>query len=98
MEIDNCVVCGKYLKHIGEKEQRMCNDCDNKTDAIAKEQDKALIIDDVSKSLKVDMQYFDSCDCPYQINTFIKKHNIDVNDIISFSENEDSITMYYKTF
>jgi len=52
----------------------------------------------VGKSLKVEMQYFDSCDCPYQINTYLEKHKIDVNDIISFSENEDSITMYYKTF
>ena len=57
-----------------------------------------LRIGGVSKSLKVEMQYFDSCDCPYQINTFIEKHNIDVNNIISFSENEDSVTMYYKSF
>ena len=40
MEIDNCVVCGKYLKEIGEQEQGMCNDCDNRTDAIAKEQQR----------------------------------------------------------
>jgi len=48
MEIDNCVVCGKYLKNIGEQEQGMCNHCDNVTDAIAKEQDKALILPVVS--------------------------------------------------
>ena len=59
---------------------------------------KQLTIPVVSKSLKVEMQYFDSCDCPYQINTYLEKHKIDVNDIISFSENEDSITMYYKKF
>jgi len=56
MEIDNCVVCGKYLKDIGEQEQGMCNKCDNKTDAIAKELDKALIIDDVSNNEAV-LQY-----------------------------------------
>ncbi|MGY8911173.1 MAG: hypothetical protein ACKVIG_15130 [Flavobacteriales bacterium] len=42
MEIDNCVVCGKYLKDIGEQESGMCNKCDNITDKIAKEQEKSI--------------------------------------------------------
>ena len=98
MEIDNCVVCGKYLKDIGEKEQAMCNDCDNKTDAIAKEQDKALIIDDVSKSLKVDIQHFDLTDCPYQINTFLHQYKIKKEHIISFSRSDKYLTMVYQAF
>ena len=57
MEIDNCVVCGKYLKDIGEQEQGMCNKCDNKTAAIAKEMDKAeqLLKGDDCKTFAPDM-------------------------------------------
>ena len=35
---DNCVVCNKYLKTIGEREQLMCIDCDEKTEQISQEQ------------------------------------------------------------
>ena len=38
MEIDNCVVCGKYLKDIGEQEQLMCIDCNEKTEKVSQEQ------------------------------------------------------------
>ena len=49
--------------------------------------------------MQVEMQYFDSCDCPYQINTYLEKElKASVNDIISFSENTENRTMYYKTF
>ncbi|AGO47544.1 hypothetical protein Phi4:1_gp011 [Cellulophaga phage phi4:1] len=37
MLVENCVVCKKYLKNIGEQEQGMCIDCDEATDIIAKE-------------------------------------------------------------
>jgi hypothetical protein len=37
MYIEKCVVCQKYLPDIGEQERGMCNPCDNKTQAIAKE-------------------------------------------------------------
>jgi len=42
-EIDNCVVCGKYLKEIGEQEAGMCNKCDNITHEISKQQLKKQI-------------------------------------------------------
>ena len=35
---DNCVVCKKYLKSIGEQEQSMCIECDEKTDEVSAEQ------------------------------------------------------------
>jgi epoxyqueuosine reductase QueG len=35
--IENCVVCLKYLPTKALQEQGMCNDCDNKTDEIARE-------------------------------------------------------------
>ena len=38
MERDNCVVCNSYLKSIGEQEQLMCIDCDEKTEQISQEQ------------------------------------------------------------
>lgn len=34
--IENCVVCNKYLKNIGEQERGMCIKCDIKTEQIAK--------------------------------------------------------------
>jgi len=39
MEIDNCVVCLKYLKEIGEQESGMCIKCDNETAKIANDID-----------------------------------------------------------
>jgi NMD protein affecting ribosome stability and mRNA decay len=50
MEIENCVVCKKYLNNIGEQEQAMCNKCDIETEAIAKEQNQALILHSVTCS------------------------------------------------
>jgi len=47
MEIDNCLVCDKHLKDIGEQETLMCNECYRKTNEIAKEQKKALNIHNV---------------------------------------------------
>jgi len=37
MLIDNCVVCRRYLKSIGEQEIRMCVECDDATAEIAKD-------------------------------------------------------------
>lgn len=34
-EIDNCVVCGKYLKEIGEQENAMCDKCNRITEEVA---------------------------------------------------------------
>lgn len=52
MEIDNCVVCGKYLKKIGEQEQGMCIDCDIKTDEIAKSfKEKIYFLKDQKKDM-----------------------------------------------
>jgi hypothetical protein len=45
MEIDNCVVCFKYLKEIGERESKMCNKCDNITSKIANDIDAQKIWD-----------------------------------------------------
>ena len=39
-EIDNCVVCKKYLKELYEQEQGMCTYCDIKTNGIANELDE----------------------------------------------------------
>lgn len=62
-----------------------------------KELNKALLIlNGVSKSFKIEMQEFDLCDCPYQINTFIEKYNIQDKDIISITNYDRQITMFYK--
>jgi len=37
MLIDNCVVCRRYLKSIGEQEIGMCVECDDATAEIAKD-------------------------------------------------------------
>ena len=37
MEIENCVVCNRYLSTLALQEQGMCNDCDSKTRNIAYE-------------------------------------------------------------
>jgi len=37
MLIDNCVVCHRYLKSIGEQEIGMCVECDDATSEIAKD-------------------------------------------------------------
>jgi len=50
MEIENCVVCKKYLNEIGEQERAMCNECDIETEAIAKEQEQVLILHGVTCS------------------------------------------------
>tara|TARA_R110000796_G_scaffold95637_3_gene201042 strand:+ start:859 stop:1257 length:399 start_codon:yes stop_codon:yes gene_type:complete len=52
----------------------------------------------VSKSLKVDIQHFDLTDCPHQINTFLEKHKINNNDIISIARNDKYLTMVYQAF
>lgn len=39
MEIDNCVVCLKYLKTISEQENGMCLKCDIETEKVANEID-----------------------------------------------------------
>lgn len=52
----------------------------------------------VGKSLKVDIQHFDLTDCPYQINTFLKKYKIEKDHIISFSRSDKYLTMVYQTF
>ena len=52
----------------------------------------------VGKSLKVDIQHFDLRDCPYQINTFLKQHKIDTDNIISFARSDKYLTMIYKVF
>ena len=36
--MDNCVICKKYLKDIGEQENRMCYECNRSTYEISQEQ------------------------------------------------------------
>jgi hypothetical protein len=57
-----------------------------------------LAIDSVSNSLKVGMQTFDLCDCPYQINTWIEKYNIQANNIISINQDSKQVVLFYKAF
>lgn len=38
MARDNCVVCNKYLKEIGEQENMMCDECNRSTYEISQEQ------------------------------------------------------------
>lgn len=52
----------------------------------------------VSKSLKVDIQHFDLEDCPHQVNTFLEKHKIDSNDIVSIARSDKYLTMIYQVF
>lgn len=52
----------------------------------------------VSRSLKVGMQTFDLCDCPYQINTWIEKYNIQADNIISINQDSKQVVMFYKAF
>ena len=52
----------------------------------------------VSNSLKVGMQTFDLCDCPYQINTWIDKYNIQAENIISINQDNKQVVMFYKAF
>lgn len=59
MEIENCVVCKKYLNDIGEQERAMCNKCDVETETIAKEQDQALILHNVSYCYECNKPYDD---------------------------------------
>lgn len=52
----------------------------------------------VSNSLKIGMQTFDLCDCPYQINTWIEKYNIQADNIISINQDSKQVVMFYKAF
>jgi len=55
-------------------------------------------IDRVDNSLKVGMQTFDLCDCPYQINAWIEKYNIQANNIISINQDSKQVVLFYKAF
>ncbi|GAB4165864.1 MAG: hypothetical protein Tsb0033_27720 [Winogradskyella sp.] len=57
-----------------------------------------LALHSVSNSLKVGMQTFDLCDCPYQINTWIEKYNIQANNIISINQDSKQVVLFYKAF
>ena len=59
---------------------------------------KLLGISGVSNSLKVGMQTFDLCDCPYQINTWIDKYNIQAYNIISINQDGKQVVLFYKAF
>ena len=59
---------------------------------------KLLVISGVINSLKVGMQTFDLCDCPYQINTWIEKYNIQADNIISINQDGKQVVMFYKAF
>jgi len=48
--------------------------------------------------LNIDIQNFDLCDCPYQINKFIIDHSIKRKQIISFSRSDKYLTMLYESY
>ena len=62
------------------------------------QQKEQLTIPVVSKSLKVGMQTFDLCDCPYQMNTWIEKYNIQADNIISINQDSKQVVLFYKAF
>lgn len=59
---------------------------------------KQLLLHSISNSLKVGMQTFDLCDCPYQINTWIEKYNIQADNIISINQDSKQVVLFYKAF
>jgi hypothetical protein len=62
------------------------------------ELEEQLALHGVSNSLKVGMQTFDLCDCPYQINTWIEEYNIQANNIISINQDSKQVVLFYKAF
>lgn len=38
MNIENCVICGKYLRDIGEEENGMCDPCNREADKVSRAQ------------------------------------------------------------
>jgi hypothetical protein len=65
---------------------------------ILRKLDEQLTIPVVSNSLKIGMQTFDLCDCPYQINTWIEKYNIQADNIISINQEGKQVVLFYKAF
>lgn len=86
--LDNCSICRKYLKDIGEQELGFCIKC---SDGVS----------EVEKSFKtertIEIQYFDLGDCPYQINEFIKKEKIEYSEILGISHSGNNVIMTYIT-
>ena len=51
MNIENCVVCGKYLRDIGEEENGMCDSCNRETDKISK--NNFIVNDKINTNLQL---------------------------------------------